>query len=107
MIKPWDVEQKKVFFGDLINSINSGKGKSLTCLIALRQLLEETIDRIVNSYSYNNYSYGQNQQTESAESKLSKKEELQEWLNSSIKDLDVVKVICEDFSAYWERAKAV
>ena len=58
MIKPWDVEAKKVFFGDLIQSIENGKGKSLTCLIALRQLLEETIDRIANSYSYNSgYSY--------------------------------------------------
>lgn len=58
MIKLWDVEQKKVFFGELVNSINNNKGKSLTCLIALRQLLEETIDRIVNTYSYSNsYSY--------------------------------------------------
>lgn len=36
MIKPWDVDTKKVFFGELITSIENGKGKSLTCLIALR-----------------------------------------------------------------------
>lgn len=106
MIKLWDVEQKKVFFGELVTSINNNKGKSVTCLIALRQLLEETIDRIVNTYSYSN-SYSYDSKAESAESKLSKKEELQKWLNSSIRDLDVVQVILEDFSAYWERATTV
>ena len=105
MIKLWDVDAKKVFFGELITSIENGKGKSLTCLIALRQLLEETIERINNTYTYNNYSY--NQQSESAETKLSRKEELQKWLNSSISDLNVIQIILEDFSAYWERAKAV
>jgi hypothetical protein len=36
MIKPWDVEQKKVFFGELVASIHNNNGKSVTCLIALR-----------------------------------------------------------------------
>jgi hypothetical protein len=60
----------------------------------------------VNTYSYSN-SYSYDSKAESAESKLSKKEELQKWLNSSIKDLDVVQVILTDFSAYWQRASTV
>lgn len=56
MIKPWDVENKKQFFGSLIQSIKEGPGQSLTCLIALKQLLDETIDKIANSYTYNSYS---------------------------------------------------
>jgi hypothetical protein len=36
MIKLWDVENKKVFFGELIGNIKENKGSSLTCLIALK-----------------------------------------------------------------------
>jgi hypothetical protein len=42
----WDVENKKVFFAELVTSIKEGEGKSLTSIIALKQLLEEVIERI-------------------------------------------------------------
>lgn len=80
MIKPWDAENKKVFFGELVESIDSNKGGSLTCLIALKQLLEETKEKVNSAYTYTTYNtYGtnySNEKNDSEEDRKSKKEQL-------------------------------